>query len=351
MWCLAPSHRWLEIISFAKRDAEEMMRAITRFATSALVIAFWTGAPALAQMPPGQYPQRTVRFILPFGPGSGSDLAARLIADKLQTRWGKPVVVDPRPGGDGLIAIDAFTAARDDHTLLFASTASFIVHPYTLQAKPPYDVERDLVPIVRAVDSGLAIALSTGSGVSALAEFVDLARKNPGKLNVAGGAGLAELTVRAFVKEHDLRVAIVPYRDIIQAGVDLAENRIQLVSASLSMPLPHVETGKVKIVAIAAPSRTPLAPDIPSAPEAGFPTLGYESTIGFYGPAGMSLAFRKRITADVIDALHDPAVAKRLFSAGLAVNAQGPEELAEVVSRQKAATARLAEVLGVMAKN
>jgi tripartite-type tricarboxylate transporter receptor subunit TctC len=326
------------------------MRSIARCLAAAFLVACSGGA-ALAQTPPEQYPRGPVKFILPFGPGSGSDIAARLIADKLQTKWGKPVVVEPRPGGDGLIAINAFIAAKDDHTLLFASTASFIVHPYTLQSKPPYDMERDLVPIVRAVDSGLAVAVSTGSGVSTLTEFVALARKHPGKLNVAGGAGLAELTVRAFVAEQKLDVSIVPYRDIIQAGADLAENRIQLVSASLSMPLPHVQTGKVKVAAIAAPNRTPLAPEIPSAPEAGFPTLGYESTVGLYGPAGMGLELRKRIAADVMEALNDPVVAKRLFNAGMAVNAQGPEELASVVSTQKAATARLADILGVKPKN
>ena len=325
------------------------MLAKARILASALIIAC-AATPALAQTPPEQYPQRAVKFILPFGPGSGSDIAARLIAEKLQTKWGKAVVVEPRPGGDGLIAINAFMSAKDDHTLLFASTASFVVHPYTLQAKPPYDLERDLVPIVRAVDSGLAVAVSTGSGVSTLKEFVELARKNPGKLNVAGGAGLAELTVRAFVVEQKLDVTIVPYRDIIQAGTDLAENRIQLVSASLSMPMPHVQAGKAKVAAIAAPNRTPLAPDIPSAPEAGFPTLGYESTIGLYGPAGMSLELRKRIAADVIEALNDPTVSKRLFNAGMAINPQGPEELAKVVARQKAATARLADILGVKAK-
>ena len=325
------------------------MRPFARLMASAILMSFGLGA-ACAQTPPDQYPQRSVKLILPFGPGSGSDIAARLIAEKLQAKWGKPVVVEPRPGGDGLIAINAFMSAKDDHTLLFASTASFIVHPYTLQAKPPYEAERDLVPIVRAVDSGLAVAISAGSGANSLAEFVALARKNPGKLNVAGGAGLAELTVRAFVKEQNLDVSIVPYRDIIQAGQDLAENRIQLVSASLSMPMPHVQAGKAKIAAIAAPRRTPLAPDVPSAPEAGFPTLGYESTIGFYGPEGMGLELRRRIAADVIEALNDPTVAKRLFNAGMAVNPQGPEELAAIVKQQRAATARLADILGVKPK-
>ena len=317
-----------------------------------LGVAAAIGCAALVPLAQAQqaYPERAVRVILPFGPGSATDMAARLIGDKLQAKWGKPIVVEPRPGGDGLIAINAFLAANDDHTLLYASTASFIVHPYTLQTKPPYDAQRDLNPIVRTVDSGLAVALSTGSGVSTIRDFVELARKNPGTLNVAGGAGLAELTVRAFVKEQGLDVTIVPYRDIGQAGADLGANRIQLVSASLSVPMPHVQAGTAKLAVIAAPNRTPLAPEVPSAPEAGFPTLGYESTVGFYGPAKMSQEVKRKIADDVIEALKDPALAKRLFDAGVVVVPEGPEALAAVVKRQTDATARLAQVLGVKAK-
>ena len=317
-----------------------------------LSVAAALGCAAFAPLGQAQqaYPERAVRVILPFGPGSATDMAARLIGEKLQAKWGKPFVVEPKPGGDGLLAINTFMAANDDHTLLYASTASFIVHPYTLQTKPPYDAQRDLNPIVRTVDSGLAVAVSTESGVSTIREFVELARKNPGKLNVAGGAGLAELTVRAFVKEQGLDVTIVPYRDIGQAGADLGANRIQLVSASLSVPTPHVQAGTAKLALIAAPNRTPLAPDMPSAPEAGFPTLGYESTVGFYGPAKMSPEVKRKIADDVIEALKDPTLVKRLFDAGVVVVAEGPEALAAVVKRQTDATARLAQLLGVKAK-
>ena len=323
------------------------MKVLFRLGAAALIACGLVQSSAMAQQ---AYPERAVRFILPFGPGSATDMAARMIADKLQMKWGKPVTVEPRPGGDGLVAINAFLSANDDHTLLYASTASFIVHPYTLQSKPPYDAERDLNPIVRTADSGLAVAVSTESGAKTLREFVELARKNPGTLNVAGGAGLAELSVRAFVKEQGLNVTVVPYRDIIQSGADLAANRLQLVSASLSMPMPYVQAGTVRLAAIAAPARTPLAPDVPSAPEAGFPTLGYESTVGFYGPARMTLDLRRKIAGDVIEALKDPVLAKRLFDAGLVVAAEGPEELAAIVKRQKAATTRLADVLGLKPK-
>jgi tripartite-type tricarboxylate transporter receptor subunit TctC len=172
----------------------------------------------------------------------------------------------------------------------------------------------------------------------------------PGTLNAAGGARLAELALRAFVREQGLDVNIAPYRDIGQAGPDLGANRIQLVSASLSVPMPHVQAGTAKLAVIAAPTRTPLAPDVPSAPEAGFPTLGYESTVGFYGPARMTPAVKRKIADDVIEALADPALAKRLFDVGVVVAPDGPEGLAAVVKRQTEATAHLAQVLGIQAK-
>ena len=103
------------------------------------------------------WPQRGVKFVLPFGPGSATDIAARLIGDKLAAKWGKPVVIENRPGADGLLAINAFTAAADDHVLLYASSASFIAHPYT-QEKVPYDMERDLAPIARISDTILSAA-------------------------------------------------------------------------------------------------------------------------------------------------------------------------------------------------
>src|SRR4029078_6912006 len=133
------------------------------------------------------YPQRPVRFILQFGPGAGVDITARLIGDRLAQRWGKPVVVENRPGGDGLVAINAFTSAADDHTLLFVPSSAYTAHPYT-HDKLPYDAERDLVPIVSVTTIVVAFAVPGDSEVKSLADFVALARAKPDTLNVAAAA-------------------------------------------------------------------------------------------------------------------------------------------------------------------
>src|SRR5947207_14638485 len=175
-------------------EGRAMTRLLATFA-AALVAAAFAIAPASAQ----SYPQRPVRFILPFGPAAGVDITARLIGDRLAARWGKAVVVENRPGGDGLVAINAFTSAADDHTLLFVPTSAFTAHPYT-HDKLPYDSERDLVPIVSVTTIVVAFAVPGDSEVKSLAEFVALARAKPDTLNVAAAAGNSELIMSSFIK-------------------------------------------------------------------------------------------------------------------------------------------------------
>lgn len=300
---------------------------------------------ASAQTP--AWPQRNVQFVLPFGAGSATDIAARMLAERLQTKWGKPVIIENRPGGDGLIAIRSFLTSNDDHVLLYASSASFIAHPYTLQQKVPYDFSKDFSPIARVADTLLSIAAPTAMNVSNLKEWTAAARANPGKFNVAGAPGLPDLAMTAFLRVNKLDAARVPYKDIVQAGADLAESRLQLMVTSYAIALPHVQTGRVKVIAVGSSERSPILPDAPTAAESGFPILTTETTSGLYGPAGMALDLRKRIAADVMEATRDPIVQKRLLSTGQSPNPQGPGELAQALQRQAAAAAAIAKELGI----
>src|SRR5712672_3617218 len=159
---------------------------MTKLRMAALVAGLVAGlalpaTPSLAQAPsPAQaWPQRPVRFIVPLGPGSGADIGARLVADRLSARWGKPVVVENRPGADGLMAIQAFVAANDDHTLLFTPSGSFTVHPFQYE-KLPYAPD-DLVPIARLSNTIMAVGVPESIGIATLTEFVARARAEPGK--------------------------------------------------------------------------------------------------------------------------------------------------------------------------
>ena len=228
------------------------------------------------------YPQRTVKFILPFGPASGTDITARLVADRLAARWGKPVVIENRPGGDGLVAINAFVAANDDHTLLWVPVGTFAVHPYD-KDKLPYDADRDLIPVANVSSLFLAATVSTALNVGSLRELVELVRANPGKFNWAAANGNADFLMSGFLKSNGLEMAKVPYRDILQAPNDLAENRIQLLSSSLAIVTPLMQAGKIKVLAVTDKVRAAPIPEVPTTAEAGLPGL---VSIGWFAMAG-----------------------------------------------------------------
>jgi tripartite-type tricarboxylate transporter receptor subunit TctC len=305
--------------------------------------------PVVAQAQQAQaWPQRSVKFILPFGPGSATDIAARLIGDKLSAKWGKAVVIENRPGADGTIAINAFIAAADDHVLLYASSASFMAHPYTLE-KVPYDLNRDLAPIAQVADTILSAGVPVASGVKTIAEFVAAAKKDPSKINFAGAAGVPEFAAMAFVKTENLGITKIPYKDVVQAGRDLGENRIQFLLSSLAVVQPLIQANKVRVVGVGA--RTPLAPGAPTVTEAGYPSLQIETTSAFYGPRGMPEELRKRIGADVIAVVNDPTISQRIAASGQAVRTGGPDVLTQTLKRQSERTAEIAKVLGMKPKN
>jgi tripartite-type tricarboxylate transporter receptor subunit TctC len=302
-------------------------------------------APASAQT----YPQRAVKFILPFGPAAGVDITARLLGDKLAARWGKPVVIENRPGGDGLVAINAFTSAGDDHTLLFVPASTYTAHPYT-KDKVPYDSERDLLPIVNVTVIVIALSVPETLNVKSLAEFVALARAKPDTLNVAAAAGNSDLIMSGFIKTQGLPIAKVPYRDILQAPNDLSENRIQLLMSSYASMRPLVQAGKIKVLAVTSAKRLDIAPDIPTVAEAGFPYLGMDSLIGIYGPRGMPQALRDSLAADVRAVIAaDPTIATRLAATGQVVDIRGPAEFAAGIKEIRDQLASIAQTLGIKA--
>jgi tripartite-type tricarboxylate transporter receptor subunit TctC len=295
------------------------------------------------------YPTRTVRLILPFGAASGTDLVARLVGDRLAARWGKPVVIENRPGGDGLVSINAFVGAKDDHVLWWGPVGVFAVHPYD-KDKLPYDADQDLVPIVNATSLSLSLSAPAAMKVGSFREFFDLVRANPGKYNAAAASGLADFLMMGFLKSNNLNMAKVPYRDIMQGPNDLAENRIQLLSSSLAIVTPLMQAGKIKVLAVTGRQRAPNAPDVPTVREAGYPALEMDSPGGLFGPRGMPLAVREQIAADVRAVVaSDPAMAKPLIATGQVFDVLGPTEFAASIKELNGKLAAIANLLGLKA--
>ena len=298
------------------------------------------GLPAAAQ----SWPQRPVKFLVTLGPGSGVDIGTRLLGDRLSARWGQPVVVENRPGGDGIVAITSFLGAHDDHVLLAAPTSSFTAHPY-LHENLPYK-QSDLVPIARVSNTIITISVPVSLKAASFADVVAMARAQPGMLNWAGVTGALDFTFAGFLQAKGLNMSKVPYRNPVEAANDLAEGRVQVYEGAYAIARPQIEAGRIKPIMLTNSVRAPMLPDVPTAAEAGFPELTMDGLVGFFGPPGMPLELRERIAQDV-RAVTDASVESRLIATGQIVNIGGPSEFAAATDQQRARLAQVAKDLGI----
>jgi tripartite-type tricarboxylate transporter receptor subunit TctC len=302
-------------------------------------------APAQAQ----NWPTRPVKFIVPFGPGAGADIGARLFAEKLQQKWGQPVVIENKPGGDSIVAIQAFLGANDDHVLLFGPSGNFTVHPFNY-VKLSYN-PADLVPIVRASNTILALAVKKDAPYNTMKEFTEAARAAPGKFNSGLVQGITEFTFWGYTHHEKLDIAQVPYRDINVAPVDLGEGRIQVVMASYAIVQPQLNAGRIKALITNGKKRAPAVPDLPTAREAGYPSLEVDGLVGLFGLKTMSAELKDKITADFKAAADDGSIAERLKNTGQVINVGGAKEFAEAIEEQRANVAAVAKAIGHKPKN
>lgn len=306
------------------------MRARTR--TCAALLGLATAVAAIAAEP---WPQRAVHLIVPIGSGSGPDVAARLYAERLAGVWKRPVVVENRPGADGIVGASAFAGMRDDHALLFSPAAPITVFPFT-QENLAYDPSRDFVPIASAIDTFGSLAVPASLKAGSLAELVTLARAHPGTLNCASGGGAFPTLLAGFARAAGLEVVQVPYREQNLAIQDLAEGRIQCLATSLTALLPLAKTRKIRLLAVTNKRRAPAVPEVPTAAEAGYAELEFEGLVGFFGGRDMPPALRDRIAADVRAAAGDAILAERLAAAGQIVRASTAAEFAAAIEEQRA---------------
>ena len=319
------------------------MHNVKRWIGLVAILVCWLAlpmAPAQAQT----WPQRSVRFILPLGPGSGVDISARLFADRLSARWGQPVVVENRPGGDGMVAIGAVISAGDDHVLLFAPTSSYTAHPF-LHEKLPYDW-RDVVPIVRVSNTIVVVAVPGSSPIKTVSDFMNMVKERPGTVNFNTATGVTDFVFDGYFKSVGLSATRVPYRDTVQALNDLGEDRIQMWSGAYAIARPHVQSGRARLIAITNGQRPGGGPDVPTVTEAGYPQLTFDGLVGLFGPREIAANVRERIAADVRAVANDPDIVAKLTATGQVVSPGGAEEFAKSIEAQRSAVEKFARALG-----
>jgi tripartite-type tricarboxylate transporter receptor subunit TctC len=295
------------------------------------------------------WPQRPVKFILSLGPGSGADLGARLYADRLTKMWGQPVVVENRPGGDGVIAINAVIQAKDDHTLLWGPTANFVGHPYSLDSMS-YD-PKELVPVARVSGTVVTLAVPASMNVGSLKELLANAKQKQGSLNWTTAVTMTDIILEGFLKTQGIEAVHVRYKQPAEAVNDLLNERIQLYSSAYAIVRAQAQGGKVKLLAVQARNRVPGL-DLPTVSELGFPGLDFEGLVGIIAARSSNLpaAARDRIGADIKTASKDAVLAERLASTAQ-LNVPGDAaEFARSIEEQAQQLAASAKLLGMKPK-
>jgi len=300
---------------------------------------------APTQVQAQSWPQRPVRWIIPFGPGAGADIGARLIQERLQKKWGQPVVIDNRPGGDSIIAIQAVLSANDDHTFLWGPSGNFTVHPFQYK-KLSYD-PNDLIPVARYSSTILGVGVPASMKIKTVAEFVKLARAAQGKFNSAAVPGITELAIDYFMHNAKITTQKVPYKDIVQAANDLAEDRLQIYSASYAILRPQREANRITVLAQLGRERAPSLPDIPTGIESGFPELEMDGNVGLFASKGVPAALIERIAADVVAVSKDKTIEDRLNATAQQPTFGGAKEFADSIARQRATIAKIAKALNI----
>ncbi len=324
---------------------KSIARVALNLAAMAVAVLAVHIAPAGAQT----WPQKPVKFVVPLGPGSGADIGARLLADRLTGRWGQPVVVENRPGADGVVGINAVIAAKDDHTFFYGPTSTFVGHPY-LHSKLPYDAT-ELQPVARVTSTVVALAVPASLNVASLKELLALAKQQPGKFNWASVTTVTDIIFAGYFKNAGLDMTHITYKDTVSAINDLVESRIQLYGAAYAIVRSQAQGGRIKLLAVTNRTRAPGL-DLPTAVEAGVPEMSFDGLIGLVAmrSAGVSEAARARIAADVKAVVAEPTVAERLVSTAQLINPGTAEEFKASIDEQAAHLAAIAKQLGVKPK-
>jgi tripartite-type tricarboxylate transporter receptor subunit TctC len=308
------------------------------------VAVLCVGARASAQ----QYPSGPMRIVVPFTPGGGTDILARLLAQKLNESWGQPVVVDNRPGASGTVGTALVAkAAADGHTLLIVP-AGYAGNP-GLYKKLPYDHTRDLAPVSWLASGPLTLVVHPSLPAKSVKELIAFARAHPGEINFgSSGAGtLPHLSAELFNSMSGTRMVHIPYKGAGAAVTDVMAGRVPVYFMNILQSISLIKAGKLRALGVTTPERTPIAPDIPSIAEAGL--KGYDMTnwYGLLAPAATPRDAIVKLNAEVVRILKLPELTNRLADDGMTVVASTPERFSEFLARETEKFTKVIEAAGI----
>lgn len=289
-------------------------------------LAYGAGANAIDAAAPGAFPDKPIRLIVPFPPGGGTDILARMVANELNKGPGWQFVVDNRPGAGGNIGLDlAAKAAPDGYTLVMGQTSNLAVNP-NLYAKLPYDSLRDFAPVSLVSSMPIAIMAWAKSPYFKLSDLIEAAKNKPGSLTLAstGNGTIGHLSGELLQRAAGIKMIHVPYKGAAVVFPDLLGGRITVFHSSVETALPQVQGGTIRVLAVTAARRVPALKNVPTVAEAGYKGVEASTWFGLLMPARTPPAIVTRLSAETARVLNRPDMRERLASAGEQVT-PGPE--------------------------
>lgn len=316
-----------------------------RISAGILALVCFLGS-AIAQ----DFPSRPVHLIVPFTPGTGADILARLLGPRLAERWNVAVVTENKAGATGNIGAEFVSrAAPDGHTLLFVAT-SFGTTP-ALSKHLPFDPVKSFAPVALVATSGLVVVAYPQLPARSVPDLVALAKREPGRLHYSspGNGGPQHLAMELLKLETGMNIVHVPYKGAAGALADVVGGHVQATIAAVQTAQPHVLSGKLRALGVMSAERSQAFPDVPTLKEQGLPGLDVETWYGVFAPAGTPAAVILKTNADLNSLLNDEAIRGLLAKQGMTAAGGPPERLGELVKRELARWTRVVNAAGIKA--
>jgi tripartite-type tricarboxylate transporter receptor subunit TctC len=312
-----------------------------------LLRAVLTAVLAVPLAAAAQFPGKPIRIVVPFPAGSSTDTVTRILSNSVSQAVGQPLLVDNKAGADGAIAAaEVAKSPADGYTLLMATNSPMSAVP-AMKKNPPYDPVADFTPITDVGRYTFFIVVHPSVPAKTLAELIDYARANPGKLNYATGNTTGIVSTAFFASQAQIKMAHVPYKGEPQAITDLVAGRVQLMFCSSSTSVPHIREGKLRAVVTTLPKRSALLPEVPSIAEAGMPQFSITSWAGLFGPARMPREVVERLNREFGAVMARPDVQAAMERQAFALSPSSPERLAAFVKEQLESYRRTLQAAGV----
>jgi tripartite-type tricarboxylate transporter receptor subunit TctC len=296
----------------------------------------------------GTWPERTVRIVSPYGAGGSNDISARMFAERFGKRWGQQFLVENKPGAGTRLANEMVARAQPDgHTLLYAA-APFAVAE-SLYGRLSYDPARDLQPVTLALVAPVFLIVNAELPVKTVADFIQYAKSKPQGINIASpGAGSGpHLTGELFMKEAGIRGLTVHFRGDATAYTELLAGRVDATITAITTALPHIKAGKLRVIAVANETRSPIEPAVPTFAETGFPSIVGYGWFGFIVPNGTPAAVVNRLSDEVNAVLKEPDFKQRMYDLGMQPRGGSPAEFAAFIVRETRKWSEVIRVAGV----